>query len=93
MIFASAATLGLATIFQWAEGAGEGALAAYGPGFNETFRQWGRLAGKVLRGARPTDLPVEQPTTFKLAINLKLARQLGVTVPAPLLQRADEVVE
>jgi putative ABC transport system substrate-binding protein len=92
-IFATAAALGLGTMYQFAEGIGEGALAAYGPSLIETFRQRGRQAAKLLRGAKPADLPVEQPTTIKLAINLKLARELGISVPAPLLQRADDALE
>jgi putative ABC transport system substrate-binding protein len=80
-------------MYQWAEGIKEGAAICYGPSFDETFQQWGRLTGKVLRGTRPGDLPVEQPTSFKLTINLKVARQLGITAPASMLQRADEIVE
>jgi putative tryptophan/tyrosine transport system substrate-binding protein len=92
-IFATAMALGLGTMYQWAEGIREGALAAYGPSLSETFRQRGRQAAKVLRGAKPSDLPIEQPTTVRLAINLKLAHQLGIAVPPALLQRADEVIE
>ena len=92
-IFATATALGLGTMYQWTEGIQEGALAAYGPSLDETFRQRGRQAAKLLRGAKPSDLPVEQPTTVKLAINLKLARQFGIVVPPGLLQRADEVIE
>lgn len=92
-ILATATALGLGTMYQWTEGIREGALAAYGPSLDETFRQRGRQAARLLRGAKPSDLPVEQPTTIKLAINLKLARQLGIDVPPTLLQRADEVVE
>ena len=92
-MFAITTALRLPTIYQWPEGVREGALVAYGPRYDETFRQWGRMAGKVLRGAKPSDLPVEQPTTVKLAINLKLAAQLGILVPPALLQRADEVIE
>src|SRR5207302_5386738 len=92
-IFALASSLDMATMFQFAEGAREGALAAYGPSLDATFRQRGRQAAKLLRGAKPADLPVEQPTTIKLALNLKLAKDLGITVPPPLLQRADEVIE
>ena len=92
-IFAKATSLGLPTMYQWADGLTEGATIAYGPSSTETFRQWGRLVGKVLRGTNPRDLPVEQPTSFKLTINLKLARQLGVTIPPSMLQRADEVIE
>jgi putative ABC transport system substrate-binding protein len=92
-IFATATALGLGTMYQWTEGIREGALAAYGPSLDETFRQRGRQAARLLRGAKPSDMPVEQPTTIKLAINLKLARQLGIDVPPALLQRADEAVE
>ena len=92
-IFASATALGLGTMFQFADGVGEGALAAYGPGLKETFRQRGRQAAKLLRGAKPSDMPIEQPTTVKLALNLKLAGQLGIVIPPALLQRADEVLE
>jgi len=92
-IFATATALGLGTMYQWTEGIREGALAAYGPSLEETFRQRGRQAARLLRGAKPSDLPVEQPTTVKLAINLKLAGQLGIAVPPALLQRADEVIE
>jgi len=92
-IFAAATALGLGTMYQWTEGIREGALAAYGPSLDETFRQRGRQAAKLLRGAKASDLPVEQPTTVKLAINLKLARQLGFAVSPALLQRADEVLE
>ena len=92
-IFATATALDLGTMYQWTEGIREGALAAYGPSLDETFRQRGRQAAKLLRGAKPSDLPVEQPTTVKFAINLKLAGQLGIAVPPALLQRADEVIE
>lgn len=92
-IFSVATALRLPTMYQWPEGLGDGALLAYGPGFTETFRQWGLIAGRVLRGAKPGDLPVVQPTIFKLAINLRLARELGIMIPAAILQRADEVIE
>jgi putative tryptophan/tyrosine transport system substrate-binding protein len=92
-IFASAAALGLGTMYQFADGVREGALAAYGPGLDETFRQRGRQAAKLLRGAKPSDMPIEQPTTVKLALNLKLAGQLGVVIPPSILARADEVIE
>ena len=71
----------------------EGALLAYGPGYADAFRLWGVMTGKVLRGAKPRDLPIEQPTTFKLAVNLKLAHAFGIAPPPALLQRADEVIE
>ena len=86
-------TTGRAPLVVWPEGVNEGSVICYGPSFDEIFQQWGRLIGKVLRGAKPGELPVEQPTSFKLAINLKLARQLAITVPTAMLQRADEVLE
>lgn len=92
-IFDTATAFGLGTMYQWTEGVREGALAAYGPSLDATFRQRGRQAAKLLRGARPSDMPIEQPTTVRLAINLKLAGQLGIAVPPTLLLRADEVVE
>lgn len=92
-IFAAATALGLATMYQWTEGVREGALAAYGPSLFETFRQRGRQAAKLLRGTKPSDMPIEQPTVVKLALNLKLAAQLGIVVPPAFLQRADEVIE
>jgi putative tryptophan/tyrosine transport system substrate-binding protein len=92
-IFTTATALGLGTMYQWTEGIREGALAAYGPSLEETFRQRGRQAARLLRGAKPSDLPVEQPTTVKLAINLKLAGELGIAIPPALLRRADEVIE
>jgi putative tryptophan/tyrosine transport system substrate-binding protein len=92
-MFARAKALRLPSIYQWPEGTTEGALVAYGPDYAETFGRWGRLAGKVLRGAKPRELPVEQPTRFLLAINLGLARQFGIEVAPAMLQRADEVIE
>ena len=92
-IFDTATALGLVTMYQWPEGVREGALAAYGPSLIEIFRQRGHQAAKLLRGTRPSDMPIEQPTVVKLAINLKLAAQLGIVVPSAFLQRADEVIE
>lgn len=92
-IFAAAAALKLATMYQWIDGIREGALAAYGPALEETFRQRARQAAKLLRGIKAAELPVEQPTALKLGINLKLAREIGLAVPPSMLQRADEVVE
>jgi hypothetical protein len=85
--FAKAIALRLPTIFQWPEGAKEGALLAYGPSQIQTFRQLGNLLGKVLRGADPGELPVEQPTKFELAVNLKTAKAIDVEVPSSLLLR------
>ena len=70
-----------------------GGLAAYGPRQTEVSRQRARQLIKIFRGAKPSDIPVEQPTKFELVINLKTAKALGLTVPQSLLARADEVIE
>ena len=78
---------------QWPELADEGGLLAYGPRFTEVFRQRARMVVKVLRGIKPADIPVEQPTRFELAINLMTAKAIGLNVPPTLLTRADKVIE
>ena len=92
-IYDRVASLRLPTIYQWPEMAAEGGFMAYGPRFAQIFRQRARIAIKVLRGAKPADIPIEQPTNVELTINLRTARALGLTVPPALLARAVEVIE
>jgi putative tryptophan/tyrosine transport system substrate-binding protein len=83
----------LPTMHAFRESVEAGGLISYGPNFPELWRRSAEYIDKILRGAKPADIPVEQPTKFDLVINLKTAKAFGLTVPPPLLARADDVIE
>jgi putative ABC transport system substrate-binding protein len=92
-IVAHASRHAVPTIYDWREFAVSGGLISYGISFTASYRRLGTYAEKILDGAKPADLPVQQPTKFEQVINLKTAKALGITVPQSILARADEVVE
>lgn len=85
--------IALPAIYQWPETSDLGGLIGYGPPFAQMYRQRARQIVKILRGAKPADVPVEQPANFELVINLKTAKAIGLEIPAGLVLRADRVIE
>ena len=92
-IIAFAAEYRLPAIYQWREHAEAGGLVSYGPSLAAMWRQSAIIVAKVLKGAKPADLPVEQPAKLELVVNAKTAQSLGLTIPPSVLLRADEVIE
>jgi putative ABC transport system substrate-binding protein len=91
-IVAHAAKNRLPTVYAWREAVEAGGLVSYATNFPEMYRRAAIYVDKILKGAKPGDLPIEQPTRFELVINLKTAKALGLSIPDSLLQRADEVI-
>ncbi|MBI4529520.1 MAG: ABC transporter substrate-binding protein, partial [Deltaproteobacteria bacterium] len=83
----------LPSMFFYKEFVDAGGLMSYGPSFSESYRRAATYVDKILKGAKPADLPVEQPTKFEFGINLKAAKQIGLTIPPNVLARADKVIK
>jgi putative tryptophan/tyrosine transport system substrate-binding protein len=93
LIMERVAALRLPAMYQWPEMAEEGGFVAYGPRLDQLSDLAARFAANLLRGAKPADLPIEQPTKFELVINLKTAKALGLTIAESFLVNADRVIE
>jgi ABC-type uncharacterized transport system substrate-binding protein len=88
-----AAEYSLPAIYQWKEHVEAGGLVSYGPNLAAMWRQSAVIIGKVLKGAKPADVPVEQPTKLELVVNFRTAKSLDLTIPPSVRLRADEVIE
>ena len=92
-LIALAACYSLPAVYEFPEYSAAGDLMSYGPRLTDVYRDCGRYAGRILKGASPADLPVEQPTRFALVVHLKTAKPLSISIPADMLVRADEMIE